>query len=1011
MKIFAFILIILFNIYLFLDLETYYIYYPKYENNNGYRITAILRSFGYSYCNGIDEISKLNSLGGYRYKKEQDEILLDLLKEGKLIKEKITIPNITYLTKLFKRTPFLFDNAYEFAILVHYLFKKDIFPQLYKYGIIGIIISNSEFVGKLYQEEKYLDDIYDFSNKYEGKTISEFSLSEIKSMIEDLNKKGMLKYFKLGLKHWTEYNDLLSLFEYYKEASEGKDNIELHQIYIAESLKLIDDINEKYKKELDEFDRYYYCSYSLSENSQINNLQRIILQKFEYKPKYNIKYGMLIYELLNLKIHENKKINIEEKITSLTKGLFDQDIKYEKGKLYSFEKSYFNIKIKEIFDRYEKKYSSDRTYIIYERNLFSYPKRFDEEINNILFYIIGDDKFEEKLKNILNGIIYINYNPKSEILEIITNPMSGDYSSSGSEYDEGFIYEISPKKLANEEIEKYQNLIELRLSSINFKLEDNENSIKLKMKAPFEDCYEFSDSNDLEIYIYSSIGNILYPKKKDFCFQIQKDEILYINIISRFIKDIHLSVKFKNYKNYLPYQPVDSDIIYDKSNTEEDPLQPFEITYKKRKGNALYIYSNNPERLTVDNFDKAIIRNIITDKEVFFTMEHNCDFKDAYMGYRLKNIGDNYLYVTVRNAGYYISNLNENDWTSHKEWIDFYNINFRLRNKEKLSNEELAILQKKVSGEFDAKPKNPITYRIPPGKYFYVLGGTLEDTYNNINVFGTISRRFSRAMVNGAVLFEVKGTAEAALFCYKYSRYIKDNDNSGESLINGLYDNGDLIGAQYKGYDNYHGVVDGYAFWKFNDKTQPQFLPVKIVNYFRDGNNLENQVVYSEISDTIKHEHESNFWVTNSNPQKKDEFRESKIGSDLIEFHIHNSDNKDIIIDNYHYDGRGKIANTANWMTNYITSYYLVNLGSKEREVTITISCYGVVVGFVVDSNGNIISESEQYAIYDNESGKELFHNFIYTTKIDPKGEIKFFVEHTLLANGNGKVIHKAELK
>ena len=122
MKIFAFILIILFNIYLFLDLETYYIYYPKYENNNGYRITAILRSFGYSYCNGIDEISKLNSLGGYRYKKEQDEILLDLLKEGKLIKEKITIPNITYLTKLFKRTPFLFDNAYEFAILLVSLF-------------------------------------------------------------------------------------------------------------------------------------------------------------------------------------------------------------------------------------------------------------------------------------------------------------------------------------------------------------------------------------------------------------------------------------------------------------------------------------------------------------------------------------------------------------------------------------------------------------------------------------------------------------------------------------------------------------------------------------------------------------------------------------------------------------------------------------------------------------------------------------------------------------------------
>ena len=64
--------------------------------------------------------------------------------------------------------------------------------------------------------------------------------------------------------------------------------------------------------------------------------------------------------------------------------------------------------------------------ILYMReNLFNYSKRFDEEINNILFYITDGDKYEEKLKNILNGILYINYNPKSEILEKIVNPMSG----------------------------------------------------------------------------------------------------------------------------------------------------------------------------------------------------------------------------------------------------------------------------------------------------------------------------------------------------------------------------------------------------------------------------------------------------------------------------------------------------------------------------------------------------------------------------------------------------------
>ena len=316
-----------------------------------------------------------------------------------------------------------------------------------------------------------------------------------------------------------------------------------------------------------------------------------------------------------------------------------------------------------------------------------------------------------------------------------------------------------------------------------------------------------------------------------------------------------------------------------------------------------------------------------------------------------------------------------------------------------------------VREEYTANPRVPVTYRIPPGKYIYILGGTSEDAYNNINVFETADQKIDKGIVNGVVLFDVKGKAEANLYYYTNYRDINENDRSTEILINGFYDNNQAIGAQYKGYDECHGVIDGYAFWKFNDKTPSQFLPVKIINYYREGESLINQEPYSEILDTTKHEYISNLWITNSNPQKFDAFSKATIGSDLTDFNIYKADLNYIKIDNYHYDGRGRAANTANWMVNYITSYYLVNLGETEREVTVTITGYGVIACLVVNSGGHIVGESEQFSLYDKETGKELIHEFSYTTKIQPKGEARFYVEHTLLANSYGKVTHKAFLK
>ena len=581
---------------------------------------------------------------------------------------------------------------------------------------------------------------------------------------------------------------------------------------------------------------------------------------------------------------------------------------------------------------------------------------------------------------------------------------------------------ISNDKLSEEELKIFRALPELRFSSLAMKLPDNENTLKLKMKVPFDDCFEFSSQNaEVQVYIYSTSGDIINLKSGESCYSFEKGKILYILIKTKAGGNIWVPLKFKQYKNYLPYQPLDKDIDYDTSDDDKDIAKPFEIIYEKRKGEGegLYINCNNPEKLYEQDINKPIIRNRIENKEVFFTMEHFLDFKGGYMGYRVKNIGEDDLYITVRNLGYYRANYGGDDWYGQKEWIDFYNVNFRFRNKERLTNEELNILNNEYKLLFDdyiTSPKVPITYRIPSGKYIYVLGGTSEDAFNNINVFDTADMKFEGGVVNGAVLFDVKGSAEASLYYYTKYQDINDNDHSSEYLINDI-DYLDIDhpskGAQYKGYEDVHGVVDGYVFWKFNDNTEPQSLPVKIINNYKDGEIPENpDEAYSLITDSIQHEHISNSWITNSNPQNSTQ-SESTIGSDLIEFNIYDSKFREIKIDNFHFDGRGKIANTANWMISYITSYYLVNLGDREREVTVSFYGHGIVAGFVVNSDGHIIGDTEQFSLYykDKDSGKEIIHEFIYTTKIKPKEKVKFYVEHLLLANSNGKVIHKAELK
>ena len=60
------------------------------------------------------------------------------------------------------------------------------------------------------------------------------------------------------------------------------------------------------------------------------------------------------------------------------------------------------------------------------------------------------------------------------------------------------------------------------------------------------------------------------------------------------------------------------------SDSTNDPLKPFEVKYTKRNdGRGLYVNSNNPEKITTNEFDTCLTRQEVTDKDVFFTFEHN----------------------------------------------------------------------------------------------------------------------------------------------------------------------------------------------------------------------------------------------------------------------------------------------------------------------------------------------------------------------------------------------------
>ena len=600
---------------------------------------------------------------------------------------------------------------------------------------------------------------------------------------------------------------------------------------------------------------------------------------------------------------------------------------------------------------------------------------------------------------------------EESILDIESDDSSNEQSSGYIEEEiQGEVVELN---VMNDEA--------FRLTSIN-DITNQDGTNAYKMIAPYDDNYAFkcAKASKIEVFNYQRI--LLKEGKTSLKVELHKGQTVYVRITYEANETFDLNMIPLINMVELPYEinssiDIDSlDVIGDNS---VNPLKPYDISYTKRDdGKGLYINCNNPEALSTQELNTSLIKQDVTDKEVFFTFEHNNIPNTLYYyGYRVTNTDDHDIYVTVKNVGYQVSGAGS--WLGEKEWIDFYNTQF-YSDTTNFSDSQMANYNVYVGfcNEYEPALNSPTTYRIPKGKYIYVIGGTTKDAYNNINVFDTADIKVNGGCGNGAVIFSVSnGKAQGSFLVYDDSdaKTVNESDYVKGDNVYGYRANRDgvNVGSQYSGYDNCHGVVDSDLMWTFNDLTPSGKLKVNFENkHFVSSHLRENKTIYSAISEFMNRSNKNtDYWLTHINPNNTS----NAVGTDMTQYINVDYDSKKPIELNYlHYDGRGSIMNIGNWMVDYIDTITLVNQGDKEREFTYSLKHSGVILAFVRDEQG---FTSEYYIpsyntmINSSKYGAAISDPFTYTIKIAPHSVSRFSVNYNLLANSNGAIGHTATLK
>lgn len=558
----------------------------------------------------------------------------------------------------------------------------------------------------------------------------------------------------------------------------------------------------------------------------------------------------------------------------------------------------------------------------------------------------------------------------------------------------------------------FENSKQFRFSSYSSGSEIS-NIHYLKQIAPYDDSYKVKTNEYTTCKIYDSQGNILVdiPANTRKNISLKKDDIVYVIASAIENQTIGYNVELYEHKSLLPYDPinvVDTTNVFDEDKTSIDPLIASTVNYVKRQG-GLYINCNNPEKLTDSSLNVALTRNDVSNKEVFFTFEHNNQITGSfYYGYQVINKGTEDVYVTIKNQGFQLDGAGT--WLGEREWIEFYNTNFKVKDFENYTEEQLKTFTAYFGfgNSYKSKNNQPITYRIPAGKYIYVMGGTSSDAYNEANVFDSANQKVSGGCSNGAVLFDVVGdNVEAAFYAYKKANNIQIDNNTHQGYVT-KDDKGNEYGRQYVGYDNCHGVVDANLTWEFSDLTPKQDLPVTYTNYYDSSIKESGNTPYGQINSTA-HVNNRTDWVTHINPQNS----HAGVGTDMTKYYTIDENGNQICIDSDHYDGLGYTANIGNWMIDYIENYTFINHGLNNRKVKVSFTNNGSVAVLVRDKDGKYIEGTAQYTIYTNVTthGAAIHDLFEYEVTVPAQSVIQFSVEYNLLANSSGSIRHKASLE
>lgn len=509
--------------------------------------------------------------------------------------------------------------------------------------------------------------------------------------------------------------------------------------------------------------------------------------------------------------------------------------------------------------------------------------------------------------------------------------------------------------------------------------------------APHTDTYTFKCTKSSKIIVYDE-KEIIKEGASELEVSLEKNKNYGIRIETNSTKTkFKLHVSAKDNPVTLPYDvatPLDVTNI-SLENNEYDPLEAATIDYKKREGGT-YIYSNNPELIPADSVGKAFIKNYGLSGEIFFTFEHaNYSGTPLYLGYQVKNEGISDVFITIENIGYQAGGT----WFGQNSWFDFYNTSFALPN-DYIENPNLYSNYDYAYMNYSPRIYKPTTYRLPAGQYFYAIGGTSEDTYNNINVDNSADRKLDvNKCANGNVKFSVSGGFVTGTF-YAYnniSQVLEEPQQQGYRVGN--------YAAQYSGIANHSGVIDNYATWTFNDLTEDCNLPVSYTTYY-DDNVPAKTVPYKEYNNTPHTISNASMWMTHLNPQND----HRAVGMDMVDFTWVDGFGEEIVIDSYHADGGGAPANTANWMIEYQDHFTFINQGNSDRKIKISFTDGGTLAMMVRDSNtGEVLSTG--YSM----GQAKLYYNYELTIKAHSVKQIT--MQYVLVACSYGNVMHTVSLK